>query len=161
MAGLDAAAVTAIYGALLSHAQQLRLFETVDDHEPLNPPGAGLSCAIMLGPLEPVRASGLAATSGRLEFQVRVYSPRLALPASGIDRKMMQAVTTLMNAYSGDFDLLTGNVAAGLVRNIDLLGAYGVPLRGQPGWLVHDGAHYRVYEITLPLILNDIWSQSA
>lgn len=161
MSGLDSAAVTAIYDALLSHAQSLRLFEATTDHEPLSPPGTGLSCAIMLGPLEPVRAGGLAATSGRLEFQVRIYSPRLSLPASGVDRALLKAVTTLMNAYTGDFDLLTGNIAAGLVRMVDLLGAYGQPLRGSPGWLVQDGAHYRVYEITLPLVLNDIWGQVA
>lgn len=161
MAGLDAAAVVAIYDSLLSHAMSLRLFEATTDHEPLSPPGGGLSCAIMMGPLEPVRASGLAATSGRLEFQVRVYSPRLQVGVSTIDRRLLQAVTTLMNAYTGDFGLLTGNVAAGLVRNVDLLGAYGLPLRGQPGWLVQDGAHYRVYEITLPIILNDIWGQAA
>ncbi len=161
MSGLDAAAVTALYDSLVSHAQSLKLFEAVTDHEPLNPPGGGLSCAVMLGPLEPIRSSGLAATSGRLEFAVRVYSARLQVPASGIDRKLMQAVTTLMNAYTGDLDLLTGNIASGLVRNVDLLGAYGTPLRGSPGWLVQDGAHYRIYEITLPLILNDVWNQVA
>lgn len=161
MAGLDAAAVMAIYDSLLSHAQSLKVFDHVGDHEPLSPPGAGLTLAIMLGPVEPVRSSGLAATSGRLEFQARIYSPRVALPAGGIDRKMLQACTTLLNAYTGDFDLLTGNIAAGLVRNVDLLGAYGTPLRGQPGWLVQDGAHYRIYEITLPLVLNDIWGQQA
>lgn len=161
MSGLDAAAVTAIYDSLLSHAMSLRLFEGVTDHEPLNPPSGGLSCAIMLGPIEPIRSSGLAATSGRLEFQVRIYSPRLQVPASGIDRKMMQAATTLLNAYTGDFDLLTGNIASGLVWGIDLLGAFGTPLRGEPGWLQQDGAHYRVYGITLPLVLNDIWGQSA
>lgn len=161
MSGLDGPAVIALYDALMSHAMSLKLFEAVTDHEPPNPPGGGLHCAIMLGPLEPIRSSGLAATSGRLEFQARIYSPRYSLSNSAIDRKILQAATTLMSAYSGDFDLLTGNVAAGLVRNIDLLGSYGTPLRGTPGWLVQDGAPFRVYEISLPLILNDVFGQVA
>lgn len=163
MAGLDTGAVTALYDAVASHAQATGLFGGgTTDHEPLNPPAAGLSCAVLLGPLVPVgRASGLNATSGRLEFQVRVYSPRVQLPAGGIDRDMLQAVATLLAAYSGDFELITGELDEGLVRMIDLLGAYGTPLSAQPGWLTQDGAPYRVTEIILPLILNDMWGQNA
>lgn len=161
MAGLDADAVTALYDAITSHAKTTGLFNGgTTDHEPLNPPAVGLSCAVLLGPLVPVgRASGLNVTSGRLEFQVRIYSPRVQLPAGGTDRTMLRAVATLLAAYSGDFELVTGELAAGLVRMIDLLGAYGTPLQAQPGWLTQDGAPYRVTEIILPLILNDMWGQ--
>ena len=164
MSGLDVDAVTALYDAIVSHAQTSGLFSGgVTDHEPLNPPAAGLSCAVLLGPLVPIgRASGLNVTSGRLEFQVRIYSTRVQLPAGGIDRQMLRAVATLLAAYSDDFELLaTGGIPEGLVRMIDLLGAYGTPLQAQPGWLTQDGAPYRVTEITLPLILNDMWGQRA
>lgn len=163
MSGLDVGAVTALYDAVISHAQTTGLFSGgTTDHEPMNPPAAGLSCAVLLGPLVPIgRASGLNVTSGRLEFQVRVYSPRVQLPAGGIDRQMLTAVATLLAAYSGDFELITGEIAAGLVRMIDLLGAYGTPLQAQPGWLEQDGVPYRVTEIILPIIANDIWGQSA
>ena len=161
MSGLDPAAITAIYDSLLSHARSLKLFETSADHEPLNPPGGGLSFALMLGPLEPIREGGLAATSGRLEFQARIYYPAMARGGGDIDRKVMQAAVTLLAAYSGDFNLLTGNIAAGLVRMVDLLGAHGQPLRGEPGWLLRDGAPFRVYDVLLPLILNDVFAQVA
>jgi hypothetical protein len=163
MAGLDVDAVVALYDAVVSHAMAVGLFSNrVTDHEPLNPPSTGLSCAVLLGPLVPLpRASGLRKTSGRLEFHVRVYSPAPQLPAAGIDRGMLKAVATLMAAYSADFSLVTGSVAEGLVNMIDLLGAYGTPLSAQPGWLTQDSVPFRVTDIVLPLILNDMWSQAS
>lgn len=162
MAGFDVDAVTAIYDALVSHASVTGLFGAgTADHEPLNPPGTGMSCAVLLGPLAPIRASGLRSTSGRLEFGVRIYSPAVQLPAGGVDRKLLQAASTLLAAYTGDFGLVVGEIAAGLIRMIDLLGAYGTPLSMTPGWLTQDSVPYRIAEITLPLILNDMWSQES
>ena len=105
MSGLDADAVVTLYDAVVSHAQVTGLFGAgVTDHEPLNPPATGLSAAVLLGPLAPVgRASGLGATSGRLEFQVRIYSPRVSLPSGPTDRTVLRAAAVLMAAYSGDF----------------------------------------------------------
>lgn len=153
-------AIEAVYSAVESHAKILGIFDGgVNDHEPWSAPGAGLSCAIMLGPIAPIRAGGLAATSGRLELQVRIYSPRLQQPSGGTDKAVLAAVCQLMAAYSGDFELEA--VPDDLVRMIDLLGAYGAPLAAQPGWLEQDGQRYRIQEITLPLILNDMWGQVA
>jgi len=162
MAGLDAAAILAVYDSLKSHAQSLKLFQAVTEHEPLNPPAGGLSCAILLGPLTPLSGgSGLAATSGRLEFHVRIYAHRSQYPSARIERDVLGAACTLMGAYSADFELLIGNIASGLVRDIDLLGRYGAPLSMTPGWLAADGAPFRIADITLPLILNDIFGQVA
>lgn len=152
--------IEAVYSAVESHARTLGIFDGgVDDHEPWNAPSGGLACAILLGPITPIRAGGLAATSGRLELQIRVYSPRLQQPSGGTDKTVLAAVCLLMAAYSGDFELAA--VPDDLVRMIDLLGAYGAPLSAQPGWLEQDGQRYRVHEITLPLILNDMWGQVA
>lgn len=157
---LDADAITAIYNAVSSHAQTLGIFDRVDDHEPSSPPGRGLTCSILLGPLAPARAaSGLAATTGRLELSIRIYAPRVQLPAGTLDRDVLSATCTLLAAYSGDFELV--DVPDGLVRCIDLLGAYGNPLEATPGWLTQDGTPYRVVEIALPLILNDMWGQAS
>ena len=163
MAGLDVTAVTAIYDAIVSHASGTGLFSSeVLDHEPLNAPGTGLSCAVMLGPLVPAgRISGLGKTSGRLEFGVQVYSPVTALPSGGVDRELLQAAAVLLAAYSGDFELVTGEIAAGLIWGIDLLGAFGAPLSMTPGWLEFAGTPLRVARITLPVICNDLWAQGA
>jgi len=42
-----------------------------------------------------------------------------------------------------------------------LLGAFGDPLKFEPGWLDPNGSPYRVGELTLPLILNDVFPQGA
>lgn len=155
---LDGNGITAIYDALTTHAQTLGLFDRVNDHETTNPPGRGLSCSILLGPLAPVRGSGLASTSGRLEMTARVYAPRPSTTPGMVDRQILGAAVLLLAAYSGDFEL--DNVPDGLVRAIDLLGAYGAGLSMEPGWLTQDGTPYRIAEITLPLILNDMWGQT-
>lgn len=154
---LDADGITAIYDALTSHAQTLGVFDRVNDHEAQQPPGRGLSCSILLGPLTPIRASGMASTSGRLEMTARVYTPRPSNAPGDIDRQVLGAACQLLAAYSSDFEL--DGVPDSLVRAVDLLGAYGTGLSMEPGWLTQDGTPYRVAEITLPILINDMWGQ--
>jgi hypothetical protein len=153
-------AITALYDALQSNALTLGLFDAVDDHEPANPPGKGLTAAVMMGDLGPApRGSGLASTSARQEFAIRIYGSRLKTPRSNVDRDILAATVALIGQYSADFELV--NVPDGLVRCIDLLGAWGEPLNAKPGWLTQDGSPYRIQEITVPLILNDVWPQGV
>lgn len=157
---LDAAAVGALYDALVTHAMSLGIFDSVGDHEPANPPGTGLTAAVLLGPIAPARsASGLISTSARLEFSIRIYSPRMQTPRSSVDRALLVATATVLAALSGDFELT--NVPDDLVRLVDLLGAYGDPLEANPGWITEGGSPYRIQEITVPLILNDVFPQVA
>lgn len=160
---IDAVVIKAIYSALRSHAQETALFMAgTVSHEPLSPPpGGGLSVAVMRGPLSPIRAGGLAATSARLEFTVRIYSSRLREPADDIDPEVLNAECALMASYSAGFDLEADGIPEGLIRMIDLLGAYGNGLASTPGWLNQDGSPQRVVDITVPLILNDAFAQEA
>ena len=152
----DDAAVRTLFDQVVSHAASLGIFERVNSHEPKNAPGSGLSCSVWAGPIGPIaRASGLASTSGRVVFNIRVYSSMLAEPQDDIDREILTATSVLMGAYSGDFTL------GGNARAIDLLGMYGTPLSADPGYINHDGKLFRVMEITLPVIVNDMWSQTA
>jgi len=148
---------TALVAAATSVAQSLGLFEKVNGHEPKNAPAHGLNAAVWVQDLSPIQAGGLAATSGRVELSVRVYSNMLAEPQDGIDPRMLTAVAALIGAYTGNFEIgdLTG------VRGIDLLGAYGEPLKAKAGYLNQDGKLYRVMTITLPVIVNDLWTQAA
>jgi hypothetical protein len=75
-------------------------------------------------------------------------------PQDAIDPGVAAAVDALMAAYSGDFEFGSN------VRNVDLLGSAGVPLAAEAGYLNVSGTMYRVMTITLPLIINDLWSQS-
>jgi hypothetical protein len=153
---LDAAAVLALFDQVKSHAMTLGVFDRVNTHEPKNAPGNGLTCSIWMDVIEPLPdASGLAQTSGRIAFHVRVMSNMLQEPQDDIDPQIFTAVVTLLAEYSGHFTL------GGNVRDVDLLGAHGTALSAQAGYLDVDRKLYRVMVITLPLIINDLWVQNA
>jgi hypothetical protein len=146
--------IAAITDALESHAAALGYFERVNFAQLTNQPGNGLGCSIWADAIGPARgSSGLDSTSSKLNFMVRLYTSAAAEPIDAIDPEMLRATSALMAAYSGDFDL------GGTIRNVDLLGQFGVPLSGQAGYLELDGKMYRVMTITLPLIVNDVWDQ--
>lgn len=145
-----------ILAAVVSHAKATGKFERVIGHEPKSAPGNGLTCAAWAQPITPVsEASGLAATTVRLELAVRTYLNMLADPQDDIDIRSLEAVDALMAAYSGDFEL------GGQVRSVDLLGAHGEPLAVTPGYIELDSKLFRAFTITLPLIVNDLWTQAA
>jgi hypothetical protein len=87
--------------ALVSHALASGLFETVNGHEPVNaPPGTGLTAGVWASRIDPIRTSGLQATSLRVTFSVRVYSSADTEPLDAIDPNVLAAVCALMAAYS-------------------------------------------------------------
>ena len=61
----------------------------------------------------------------------------------------------LIGAYSGDFDF--GGEAG--VRAVDLLGMTGTPLAAIAGYIEMDRKMMRVITITLPVVINDLWTQ--
>ena len=147
--------IVTILDAVESHALASGYFAAVNGHEPQSPPTSGVTCAVWVEQIGPARGgSGLASTSARLALFVRLYTSLLQQPADAIDPDLMAALDALMAAYSGDFTL------GGLVREVDLLGAYGDPLSARAGYLVESGNEYRVMTITLPVIVNDLWQEA-
>ena len=147
---------SAIVDAVASHAMASGLFDRVNLHEPKNAPGGGLTAAVWADTMGPIpAASGLASTSGRVVLKVRTYTNMMSEPQDAIDPAMLRAVDILLTAYSGDFTL------GGLVRNIDLLGAHGTGLSAQAGYINVSGQMMRVYDITLPIVANALWTQEA
>ncbi|MEV0015444.1 hypothetical protein [Streptomyces tendae] len=146
-----------LLSAVESHAAASGFFAHINGaHEPKSPPVSGLTCAIWVEQIGPARGgSGLNSTSARLALFVRLYAPINNTVPDSIDPALMDALDWLMAAYSGDFEL------GGLVRKVDLLGAYGEPLGARAGYLNESGTEYRVLTITLPLIVNDLWNQEA
>ncbi len=144
-----------LVGAVEDHAKRSGLFQAVNGHEPQAAPSrVGLSAAVWADYVGPaVGGSGLASTSALVRLSVRVYTSALSEPQDAIDPAVLDAVDALCGAYSGDFTL------GGVVRSVDLLGHYGQPLSAQAGWLTQDGKPYRVVTITLPVIINDLWTQ--
>jgi hypothetical protein len=148
--------ITGILARIVSHAQTLGVFERVNQHEPKNSPGTGITCAIWAQAIGPYPAgSSIVSTTGRIVFNVRLYTSMLMEPQDAIDPGLVTACDLLMTAYSGDFEL------GGTVKNIDLLGESGTPLSATAGYINIDNKNYRVITILLPLIVNDIWAQAA
>lgn len=149
--------ITTILSAVQSQALALGYFDAVNGSEPLSPPPSpGLTCAVWVEEIGPAAGgSGLSSTSSRLALFVRLYTSMRTDPPDAIDPALMTALDALMAAYSGHFTL------GGLVRDVDLLGAYGNPLAARAGYIVESGVEFRVMTITLPLIVNDLWQQVA
>ena len=149
--------IVAILDTLQSHAAASGYFDgPVGTHEPKQAPGNGLSCAIWVQSIGPTPgSSGLAATSGRIELNVRLFTSMLQEPQDAIDTNLLLAVDALLAAYSGDFEL------GGNVRAVDLLGEAGTALSAKAGYLNQDGKEFRVMTIVLPVLINDIWGQAA
>ena len=140
--------VNALFAALESHAMSLGIFRRVDTHEPENAPGEGLSCSIHLGPIAGDGAiSGQGSVSGTITFLVWVWNPMMQKPLDGVDPAVLTAVSTLLNEYSGNFTL------GGSVRNIDLL-----RMRADPVYVTQEDKQFRVEQITLGIVVNDLWA---
>lgn len=153
--GSDGLDITGILTALESHAAATGRFERVNRHEPKSSPGTGVTASIWAQQIRPYPpGSGLAATTGVVVFTMRLYTSMTAEPADMIDPEILAAVDVLMGAYSDDFTL------GGRVRNVDLLGAAGTPLGAQAGYINIDRTLYRVMDLTIPVIVNDLWTQA-
>lgn len=146
----------ALMDALASHAMASGYFDRVNQHEPKNKPGRGLTCAMWVDRIEPARSrSGLTSTTARVTFKVRVYTNMIQNPQDAIDPSVMQATDHLFEAYTGDFTL------GGLVAYVDVLGqTQGHPLFAESGYINIDNMVYRVMTITVPAIVNDAWPQA-
>ena len=148
--------VTGVFSRVTSHADGLGIFEKVTGHEPKAAPGSGLHCSVWLKSFRPhPRASGVNVTSAVLTLNVRVEENMLREPQDDVETAILAASLRLMAAYSGDFTL------GGTIRNVDLLGATGVPLQLDGGYVNNGGTLYRCGIITLPIIINDVFPQEA
>lgn len=145
----------AILDALVSHAASLGRFERINEHEPKNAPGSGLTCSIVVDRVGPIQASGLASTSARIAFTMHLFASMSAVPDDLVDRQLLTVLDELFAAYTGAFTL------NGLLRQVDILGAYGTALEATAGYLSSGGNDYRVFTITLPVIVNDLWEQAT
>ena len=150
-----------IFDAVFSDVQRSGYFDRINDWEPKRAPGRGLTAAIWVQSMLPIAGiSGLAATGCRVVFQLRAYKNiatqlKPGTPALGdsIDINMLKAMSNLARRYHGDFDF------EGLIRNVDLLGHWGIALSVTAGYLEQDKAWFRTMDMLIPCIVNDVWPQ--
>lgn len=147
--------ISALINAVTSHASASGHFDVVQGHEPKSPPGNGLTYAVFLSALGPARTgSGLNSTSARVELTGRIFLPFISQPEDLIDPAITEAADDLFDAYAGDFEL------GGNARNIDLRGGQGAPLSGRYGYQTIAKTTFRVFDIIIPIIVNDAWVEA-
>lgn len=139
-----------LFSQVRSTAKKLGLFSSVIGHDPENAPPAGVSCSIMLGPVKPVTSSGLAAVSGQVTLMVHVWAFAQKRPLDELDPSVLAATCSLMGAFAGGFTL------NGTVREVDLFA-----MTAQPGYVNFEGKEFRTVQISVPLIVNDMWTEVA
>lgn len=148
--------IETLIDALVSEYQRGGYFDRINTHEPRRKPGKGLTAAIWPLSITPLPlASGLNVTSALVVFTGRSYMNMHTEPNDMIDVWMLRANSNLMRAFSGDFTL------GGLIRNVDLLGNFGTPLSLVSGYLDQDKAKFRIIDLTIPCVVNDVWTQAA
>lgn len=152
-----------ILDAIVSEFQRVGYFDKVNTHEPKRKPARGLIAAVWPQTIRPLsEASGLDSSSALVVFMGRIYknitmkttSANAGMPEDAIDLYMLEVTSRLIRMFSADFTF------SGAIRNIDLLGAFGVELAAQAGYLDQDGAKFRIMDLTIPCVVNDVWPQA-
>lgn len=147
---------SAVTSALETVLGRLGGIERINKHEPKNAPGNGITAALWPISKGPARgASGLDSTTLLCVMRCRLFRDGMAEPLDMIETDMMDAADDICEAMSAHFTL------AGLAREVDLLGAFGNPLGWVTGWANVSGTHFRIIDVTIPLILNDQYDQEA
>lgn len=151
MANFTPAQAKALFADLSSLAQKLGLFQNVDTHEPANAPGNRLYCSLVLGPVraDPA-ASGLAEASGSVTVIFRIWSAAMQRSLDAIDPEVLAVTCSLMGALAGSFSL------DGSVRNVDIFS-----LTATPVWADFQGKQFRVVELPVPVVINDMFAEEA
>lgn len=149
-----------IFDAVVSDVQRSGYFDRVNEHEPKRAPQSRtkLSAAVWVQDIMPIAlASGMGSTTARIVFVVRMYHNLITTDAVNsadmMERKLLKACSNLMRRYHDDFDF------EGMIRNVDLLGAFGIPLGASAGHIEHDKVNFRVMDLRVPCLVNDVWPQ--
>lgn len=147
--------IQSVLDNIASHAMATGHFETVLGYVSKQSSTNGITAALYVENIQPIRSSGLSNTSIRLEIEMQIYSSTYQAPYDGIDVNMVLATDAMFTALIGDFDL------GSEVRHIDIFGAHGQSLRVRSGFMNLDGKEFRVFQITIPVILDEVWDQAA
>lgn len=145
-----------IFDAVVSDIQRSGYFDKVNEHEPKRAPQSRtrLNAAVWPQAIDPIQEiSSLKNTGGRIVFTLRMYHNMITGQPDMLERLMVKATSNLIRRYSADFTF------EGMIRNVDLLGAYGVALAAQAGYIEHDKVNFRVMDLTIPCLVNNIWPQ--
>lgn len=143
-----------IQNALVKMCKSTGRYERGSAHEPTSAPGKGLTFAVFMSAETPILDSSLNSTSTVLVWTIQSRLPITYKPEDQIDLKLSGAARDLCRRIAGDFDLDIADV-----RSIDIRGRYGVPLAWKSGYLFQDSIWYRVFDVSVPVVINDAWPE--
>jgi hypothetical protein len=147
------------YDRILSLCGATAMFDAVQNHEPKSAPVKGArdcSLAVFLDWIGPaVSQSGQKSTTGRVVLIGRIYVPMVTSKPGDAELRAGLAAAKVIEVLSGDFEL------GGSVRCVDLMGATGTPLSAQGGYVDISNTKFRIMDVAIPLIINDIWAQEG
>lgn len=145
-----------IVGELTTAASAVGVFDAVVAHEPKSAPApTGITCAVMVGDATPVLSGGLAALSLRIEFTMRLFTAMLQEPADGIDLQLLGAADLLTAFLAANFEL------SGKARYVDFLGTDAERLRWVSGYVTQDSKPFRIIDVIVPIVINDLYPLTA
>ena len=141
-----------ILNAVVSKAQTLGVFDSVNGHEPMKVPGRGVTAAFWYEAIGPhVRGSGLNTTSANLVMFGRTYADAFLPNLDIVEPALLDATVKLIGALSLNFTL----DSALNVQSISLLGETGQSTFARAGYLNQDGRMKRIYNLTISMIIRD------
>jgi hypothetical protein len=144
--------IEAAVNRLDSEASASGYFDDVLTHEPKSAPTGELTFSTWIGDIQPIALqSGLNVTSCRLEMLGRVWRNMLAEPQDTIDTVIGKATSYMLAQLTGDFGIDGAY--------IDLLGAHGAPLGATFGYIEADRTMFRITDIVIPFICEDVFDQ--
>lgn len=147
---------TGVLTALLDYAKALGVFEVARLTEFKSAPPNGLCFALWAQQLGSApTGSGLASTTALLQATAQIYFPAFQKPEDDAELKVIGAADGYLDRISGGFTL------GGLVRNVDLLGEMGEPLRWEFGYINIDNKISRTAVLQIRAVFNDAWTQGA
>lgn len=152
--------IAGLISAITSYASASGVFDSVNGHEPRSAPGSGVACSVFVDEVRPTQSSGLASTSARVMLQARIQASGINLDADYVEVAIVDAADTLMTALVADFDL-SGPSGTAVARSIDVRGMDGEGIIMRAGFVVQDSKQYRVLDIMIPIIVNDVWAEAA
>lgn len=131
------------------------LFGVVLTHEPKSMPPQQLSCCTWIAHIQPIALrSGLDVTSARVLMTIRIMRNMLAEPQDDIDTEVASAASYMLADLTNRFQL-------GETAWVDLEGAYGTALSAELGYIDIDKTIFRMVEIPVPIIAEDVYTQEA
>ena len=126
-------------------------FDKVNSVEPTSPPGKGFEAAVVFEGAEPYAPAGGFSHLGMVyTILIRIYRNMLAEPQEHIDPDLLDISDVVFDKLAADYDL------GATVRNVDFYGETGTGMSTRSGHLEVGGVVYRVLDIRVPVIVNDV-----